>query len=32
MEETVYVFEEIRTLLFNKRNFKGKIKKEIAQY
>lgn len=26
MEETVYVFEEIRTLLFYKRNFKGKIK------
>lgn len=32
MEETVYVFEEIRTLLFYKRNFKGKIKKEVAQY
>lgn len=32
MEETVYVFEEIGTLLFYKRNFKGKIKKEVAQY
>lgn len=28
MEEIVCVFEEIRTLLFYKRNFKGKVKKK----
>lgn len=32
MEEIVCVFEKIRTLLFYKRNFKGKIKKEVAYY
>lgn len=32
MEEIVCVFEEIRTLLLYKRNFKGKIKKEVARY
>lgn len=32
MEEIVCVFEEIRTLLLYKRNFKGKIKKEVSHY